>query len=61
MPLEWIDFRQAIRLTSEIFQQDAFLPYVEDGTLVFVGATTENPSFELNAALLARCQVMVCT
>lgn len=40
-------------------QQDAFLPYVEDGTLVLVGATTENPSFELNAALLSRCQVVV--
>ena len=40
-------------------QQDAFLPYVEDGTVVLVGATTENPSFELNAALLSRCQVFV--
>ena len=40
-------------------QQDAFLPYVEDGTVVLVGATTENPSFELNAALLSRCQVYV--
>ena len=40
-------------------QQDGFLPYVEDGTVVLVGATTENPSFELNAALLSRCQVMV--
>jgi len=40
-------------------QQDAFLPYVEDGTVVLVGATTENPSFELNAALLSRCQVQV--
>ena len=38
-------------------QQDAFLPYVEDGTLVFVGATTENPAFEVNAALLSRAQV----
>src|SRR5688572_31275859 len=37
-------------------QQDAFLPYVEDGTIVLVGATTENPSFELNGALLSRCQ-----
>ncbi|MCG3075402.1 AAA family ATPase, partial [Pseudomonas aeruginosa] len=35
-------------------QQDAFLPYVEDGTLIFIGATTENPSFELNNALLSR-------
>ena len=40
-------------------QQDGFLPVVEDGTLVLVGATTENPSFELNAALLSRCQVLV--
>jgi putative ATPase len=40
-------------------QQDAFLPYVEDGTVILVGATTENPSFELNAALLSRAQVMV--
>ncbi len=40
-------------------QQDGFLPYVEDGTIVLIGATTENPSFELNAALLSRAQVMV--
>jgi putative ATPase len=40
-------------------QQDAFLPVVEDGTITLVGATTENPSFELNAALMSRCQVMV--
>jgi len=40
-------------------QQDGFLPYVENGTVVLVGATTENPSFELNGALLSRCQVMV--
>ncbi|HJT14172.1 MAG TPA: replication-associated recombination protein A [Dongiaceae bacterium] len=40
-------------------QQDGFLPHVEDGTIVLVGATTENPSFELNAALLSRCQVFV--
>ncbi|MBM3514385.1 MAG: replication-associated recombination protein A, partial [Alphaproteobacteria bacterium] len=40
-------------------QQDGFLPVVEDGTIVLVGATTENPSFELNAALLSRCQVFV--
>lgn len=38
-------------------QQDAFLPYVEDGTVIFVGATTENPSFELNNALLSRTRV----
>jgi putative ATPase len=40
-------------------QQDGFLPYVEDGTVTLVGATTENPSFELIAALLSRCQVLV--
>lgn len=40
-------------------QQDAFLPYVEDGTVVLIGATTENPSFELNNALLSRCRVYV--
>src|SRR5262249_53245009 len=38
-------------------QQDAFLPHVEDGTIVLVGATTENPSFAVNAALLSRCKV----
>lgn len=40
-------------------QQDGFLPYVEDGTVTLVGATTENPSFELNAALLSRSQVLI--
>src|SRR4051812_18427139 len=40
-------------------QQDGFLPYVENGTVTLVGATTENPSFEINAALLSRCQVMI--
>lgn len=40
-------------------QQDSFLPYVEDGTVILVGATTENPSFEINNALLSRCQVFV--
>jgi len=40
-------------------QQDAFLPYVEDGTLAFIGATTENPSFEVNQALLSRARVYV--
>ena len=38
-------------------QQDSFLPYVEKGIITLVGATTENPSFELNGALLSRCQV----
>ncbi len=40
-------------------QQDFFLPHVEDGTIILIGATTENPSFELNASLLSRCQVLV--
>jgi putative ATPase len=40
-------------------QQDAFLPYIERGVIIFVGATTENPSFELNSALLSRCRVHV--
>ena len=40
-------------------QQDAFLPFIENGTVIFVGATTENPSFELNNALLSRCRVYV--
>ena len=42
-------------------QQDGFLPYMEDGTILLVGATTENPSFELNAALLSRSQVLILT
>jgi putative ATPase len=40
-------------------QQDGFLPYVEDGTVTLIGATTENPSFELNSALISRCQVVI--
>jgi putative ATPase len=40
-------------------QQDAFLPWVENGTIILIGATTENPSFEVNAALLSRCRVFV--
>ncbi|WP_294567535.1 replication-associated recombination protein A [uncultured Succinatimonas sp.] len=40
-------------------QQDAFLPYIENGTIIFIGATTENPSFELNSALLSRARVYV--
>ena len=40
-------------------QQDSFLPFVEDGTVILIGATTENPSFELNSALLSRCKVFV--
>lgn len=56
--------RQTLLFVDEIHrfmksQQDAFLPVVEDGTILLIGATTENPSFELNAALLSRCQVLV--
>ena len=40
-------------------QQDAFLPFVEKGSIILIGATTENPSFEVNAALLSRCRVFV--
>lgn len=40
-------------------QQDVFLPYIEEGSIILIGATTENPSFELNAALLSRCKVFV--
>ena len=43
---------------NSIFQ-DTFLPHVEDGTIVLLGATTENPSFQLNSALLSRCRVIV--
>jgi putative ATPase len=54
--------RKTILFVDEIHrfnraQQDAFLPYVEQGTIVLIGATTENPSFEVNAALLSRCTV----
>jgi putative ATPase len=56
--------RRTILFVDEIhrfnrLQQDGFLPYVENGTITLVGATTENPSFELNSALLSRCQVVV--
>ncbi len=56
--------RRTILFVDEIHrfnrsQQDAFLPFVERGDIVLIGATTENPSFELNAALLSRCQVVV--
>ena len=56
--------RQTLLFVDEIHrfnraQQDGFLPYVENGTVVLDGATTENPSFELNAALLSRCQVLI--
>lgn len=54
--------RQCVLFVDEVHrfnksQQDAFLPYVEDGTLILIGATTENPAFELNAALLSRARV----
>ena len=56
--------RQTLLFVDEIHrfnraQQDGFLPFFEDGTVVLVGATTENPSFELNAALLSRAQVLI--
>src|SRR6478752_3367376 len=56
--------RQTILFVDEIHrfnkaQQDAFLPHVEAGTITLVGATTENPSFEINGALLSRCRVYV--
>jgi len=56
--------KQSILFVDEVHrfnksQQDAFLPYVEDGTFIFIGATTENPSFELNNALLSRARVYV--
>ncbi len=56
--------RQTLLFVDEVHrfnksQQDGFLPFIEDGTLIFVGATTENPSFALNNALLSRCKVQV--
>lgn len=56
--------KRTILLVDEIHrfnraQQDLFLPYVENGTIILIGATTENPSFELNGALLSRCKVVV--
>ena len=62
-----VNFAQGIRsvlFVDEVHrfnkgQQDAFLPHIEKGTILFVGATTENPSFELNSALLSRCRVHV--
>jgi len=56
--------RQTLLFIDEVHrfnksQQDAFLPFVENGTITFIGATTENPSFELNNALLSRCRVYV--
>ncbi|MDQ3038990.1 MAG: replication-associated recombination protein A, partial [Pseudomonadota bacterium] len=56
--------RQTVLFVDEVHrfnkvQQDAFLPFIERGSIIFVGATTENPSFELNSALLSRCRVHV--
>lgn len=56
--------KQTVLFVDEIHrfnkaQQDAFLPVIENGTIILIGATTENPSFELNSALLSRCQVFV--
>ena len=56
--------RQTVLFIDEIhqfnkLQQDSFLPHIEDGTIILLGATTENPSFKLNSALLSRCQVIV--
>ncbi len=61
---ERVSGRKTILFVDEVhrfnkLQQDAFLPFVEDGTFIFIGATTENPSFELNNALLSRCRVYV--
>lgn len=58
------DGLQNILMVDEIHrfnrsQQDIFLPYIENGTIILIGATTENPSFELNAALLSRCKVLI--
>src|SRR3990172_8650672 len=55
--------RRTILFVDEIHrfnkaQQDAFLPHVEKGTIILIGATTENPSFEVNAPLLSRCRVL---
>ena len=62
--LRSVEGRRTLLFVDEIHrfnraQQDAFLPYVERGDIVLVGATTENPSFELNSALLSRCRVVV--
>jgi len=59
-----VDGERTILFVDEIHrfnrsQQDAFLPHVEDGTIILMGATTENPSFAINAPLLSRCQVVV--
>ena len=58
------DSRKTVLFVDEVHrfnksQQDVFLPFIEDGTIVFIGATTENPSFEINNALLSRCRVYI--
>ena len=62
--LRFSEGRRTVLFVDEVHrfnkaQQDAFLPHIERGTILFVGATTENPSFELNSALLSRCRVHV--
>jgi len=62
--LRFSEGRRTVLFVDEVHrfnkaQQDAFLPHIERGTIIFVGATTENPSFELNSALLSRCRVHV--
>jgi len=62
--LRFAEGRHTVLFVDEVHrfnksQQDAFLPHIERGTIIFVGATTENPSFELNSALLSRCRVHV--
>ena len=54
-----LSYLDAVSYTHLKAQQDAFLPYVEKGSIILIGATTENPSFEINAALLSRCKVFV--
>jgi putative ATPase len=62
--VRWTQGTRTVLFVDEVhrfnkLQQDAFLPFIERGVIVFVGATTENPSFELNSALLSRCRVHV--
>ena len=62
--VEFAQGRRSVLFIDEVHrfnktQQDAFLPFIERGVIIFVGATTENPSFELNSALLSRCRVHV--
>lgn len=57
--MEFIIFRHHLCFRFNKLQQDSFLPHVENGTIILIGATTENPSFSLNNALLSRCRVVV--